>query len=185
MSQTLAQLRSSPDLRPVRWGVAVLLVVQVAGLQLWAWKESATLKARQAQVSQLLTRTFPTVTVVIDPPLQMAREVTALRTSLGAAGAGDLETMLGAVASQGAAGNGGAGLAGLSGTPTRIDFATGELRLTGLTLPAAQAAPVEQALRQAGYRLQQEASVLRLTPLAATDTGPDTGSARPGTGAKP
>jgi general secretion pathway protein L len=88
----------SPAWRPVRWGVAALVAVQVAGLNLWAWQqERAVLAKRQALVATLQA-SFPQVRAVLDAPLQMQREVDALRQAAGRSGEVDLEPMLQAAA---------------------------------------------------------------------------------------
>ncbi|HET6600249.1 MAG TPA: type II secretion system protein GspL, partial [Burkholderiaceae bacterium] len=40
----------SPEWRSVRWGVGVLAVAQILGLNLWAWHQSRAIDARQAQM---------------------------------------------------------------------------------------------------------------------------------------
>ena len=64
----------SPTWRPVRVGLAALVVVQVLGLNVWAWHQQHTLKSRQAQRVQLLQQAHPQVRVVLDAPVQMQRE---------------------------------------------------------------------------------------------------------------
>jgi general secretion pathway protein L len=57
------------------------------------------------QVRSALTSTFPkSVKVVVDAPLQMEREVAALRQATGAASGRDLESMLAALAAAAPAG---------------------------------------------------------------------------------
>jgi general secretion pathway protein L len=88
----------SPAWRPVRLGLAALLLLQVVGLNAWAWHQrQAIADARQAQ-EQLLRATFPGVRAVLDAPLQMRRETEALRAAAGRAGDDDLEAFLGAAA---------------------------------------------------------------------------------------
>ncbi|MDO5625988.1 MAG: type II secretion system protein GspL [Pseudomonadota bacterium] len=142
----------APLWRPARWGIALLLVANLVGLNLWAWRTQAELHTRRTQVSAALTDTFPHVRVVVDAPVQMGREVAALRQSTGAASARDMEPMLsafGQVAPPGA-------------TPTGIEFTAGELRARGLALPASQLAEGTQRLRPLGYALRTEGDVLVL-----------------------
>jgi general secretion pathway protein L len=68
-------LWQSPAWRPARWGVAVLLLCQVLGLNAWAWKLQSDLHSRQSDLVQIMKQTFPDIQVVVDAPLQMAREV--------------------------------------------------------------------------------------------------------------
>ncbi|WP_306565845.1 type II secretion system protein GspL [Aquabacterium sp.] len=88
----------SPTWRPVRVGLAALVVVQVLGLNVWAWHLQHTLKSRMAQRVQLLQQAHPQVRVVLDAPVQMQRETDTLRTQAGAPGANDLEALMALVA---------------------------------------------------------------------------------------
>ncbi len=88
----------SPAWRPVRVGLVTLAVVQVLGLNVWAWHQQHTLKARQAQRVQVLQQAHPQVRVVLDAPVQMQRETDALRAQAGEAGAQDLEALMALVA---------------------------------------------------------------------------------------
>ena len=120
-----AALRSfwqTPRWRPARLALGALVVVNLAGLNAWAWKEQAVLQARQTAIKQILTRTFPNVPVVVDAPVQMARAVAALQQANGAPTGRDLESLLGAVGP----------LTPVAYVPSAIEFAAGELRLTGL-----------------------------------------------------
>ncbi|MDD0839067.1 type II secretion system protein GspL [Curvibacter sp. HBC61] len=153
------QLQSAwqaPAWRPARWGVAALLLAQLAGLNAWAWKENQTLRQRAADIRQTLTSTFPQVQVVVDAPLQMAREVSALRQASGQAAGDDLESLLGAAA-----------LAAPPGRiPSGIEFAAGELRLKGLSLNPEEGQATLDRLRQRGYsgRLEADQLTLRQEP---------------------
>ncbi|TXJ03777.1 MAG: general secretion pathway protein GspL [Aquabacterium sp.] len=88
----------SPAWRPVRVGLVSLVVVQVLGLNLWAWHQQHTLKARQMQRVQLLQQAHPQVRVVLDAPVQMQRETDSLRAQAGEPGANDLESLMAVVA---------------------------------------------------------------------------------------
>ncbi|RZU02048.1 type II secretion system protein GspL [Rivibacter subsaxonicus] len=85
--------------RPLRWGLATLVVVQIVGLNLAAWQQRKTLAAKQTQMVALLQAAHPQVRAVLDAPVQMQRETDALRASAGRAGDSDLEPMLQAAAS--------------------------------------------------------------------------------------
>lgn len=97
LRDTLRQLLS-PAWRPVRIGLATLLVAQVVGLNVWAWQLREELVGRRLAQEQLLRTTFPNVRAVLDAPLQMRREAEVLRTAAGRAGDSDLEALLGAAA---------------------------------------------------------------------------------------
>lgn len=112
----------APRWRPTRLALLALVVINLAGLNAWAWKEHAALQARQTAINQTLTSTFPGVPVVVDAPVQMARAVAALQQANGAPTGRDLESLLGALGA----------LAPVAYVPSAIEFAAGELRLTGL-----------------------------------------------------
>jgi general secretion pathway protein L len=86
----------SPGWRPVRTGLVALALLQLVGLNAWAWSQRKAVESkRQAQVA-VLKEAFPEVRAVLDAPVQMARETDALRSAAGQAGDGDLEPMLAA-----------------------------------------------------------------------------------------
>lgn len=109
----------APQWKPARWAGVALVLVNLLGLQAWAWKEQTALAAKKASIRDVLTNTFPDVRVVVDAPLQMERSLANLQRQSGAASSADLEAMLGrfqAVALELPA-------------MTAIEFAAGELRL--------------------------------------------------------
>jgi methylenetetrahydrofolate dehydrogenase (NADP+)/methenyltetrahydrofolate cyclohydrolase len=139
-SGVFANLLRAPEWRPVRWGAALLVVVNVLGLNVWAWRESANLATTRAAIQNTLTQTFPGVKVVVDAPLQMQREVAGLRQASGAVSSADLEAMLTAI--------------GASAPPemriASIDFAAGELRIKGLAVSPQEAGNLPAALKAKG-----------------------------------
>lgn len=84
--------------QPVRWGLGGLLVVQLLGLNLWAWRQNAEIKERRAAVAATLTAAFPQIRDPLDPPVQMQRNLDLLRASAGSVGEQDLEALLAAAA---------------------------------------------------------------------------------------
>lgn len=88
----------SREWRPVRFGLAVLVGVQLLGLNVHAWQQRQALEARRTEMKTLLTATHPGVRVVLDAPLQMQRETERLRAAAGRPGDGDLEALMGAAA---------------------------------------------------------------------------------------
>jgi general secretion pathway protein L len=144
-----AGLLQAPQWRAARWGLVALVLANLVGLNAWAWMERSALKAKREQIRTALTGTFPSVRVVVDAPVQMEREVAALRQATGAASGRDLESMLAALAA--------AAPPGLA--PTSIEFTGNELRLKGPgAAPAAQhAGPSLQAF---GYRAASEGDTL-------------------------
>jgi len=87
-------LRHDHAWRPLRWGAVALVLVQLIGLNVHAWQLQRELQFIQAQQRQVLQAQFPSVTLVIDPVLQMQRELDLLRQRSGAVGSGDLESLL-------------------------------------------------------------------------------------------
>ncbi|MFT7723100.1 MAG: type II secretion system protein GspL [Roseateles sp.] len=84
--------------QPVRWGLTGLLVVQLLGLNLWAWQHKRELNARRAAVDAALTGAFPQVRAILDAPVQMQKELDLLRARAGSVGEQDLEALLAAAA---------------------------------------------------------------------------------------
>lgn len=122
VTTAVRSLWQAPRWRPVRLALLALLVINLAGLNTWAWKEQAALEVRQTAIKQVLTTTFPQVTVVVDAPVQMARAVAALQQANGAPTGRDLESLLGAFGAVAPAGY----------VPSAFEFSAGELRLTAL-----------------------------------------------------
>jgi len=136
----------APAWRPARWALALLLLVNLVGLNTLAWRTQQALAAQRQANQALLTDSFPQVKVVVDAPLQMAREVAALRQATGAASGRDLEPMLQAFGQ----------LALVQQAPAAIEFVAGELRLKGLSLAASALVEANQRLRPLGLRLDAE-----------------------------
>ena len=93
---------ASPQWRPVRWGIAALVLAQIVGLNLWAWHQRSGIDARRAALQSVVRATFPRVgdvDVQRDAAAVMQREVQALRSIAGKPGDTDLEPMLLAAAS--------------------------------------------------------------------------------------
>lgn len=130
-----------PSWRAARWGVAILLLAQLVGLNAWAWQERAHWQQRENTLRETLTRLFPGVRVVVDAPVQMAREVALLRQATGTLSDRDFEPLLAAL-----------GTALDAGPPvTGIDFAPGEARIRGLPTGANDLVQLNARLRPLGY----------------------------------
>jgi general secretion pathway protein L len=146
----LREAWAAPRWRPARIGVAALVVVQLLGINAWAWKERAALTDKREAIRQTLTQTFPEVKVVVDAPVQMERALAQLRQNSGASSGRDLEALLsatGRAASVGAAG---------APAPTGLDYGAGELRLRGMALPDEQTSALREQLRSLGYSLRSD-----------------------------
>lgn len=151
-------LLHAPAWRSVRIGLATLLVLQVVGLNAMAWREQRALDLQKAQLSQILTNTFPPVRLVIDAPLQMQREVDTLQRNAGRITSTDFEPMLAAAA--------GALPDGV--VPTQWHFANHVLRAQGLPLNEAQANTAQTALKTKHLQFRQEGNdVWVIQPEAA------------------
>ena len=92
---------ASPQWRPVRLGLAALVVAQIVGLNLWAWHQRSTIEARKVALQGVVRAAFPRVSdldIQRDAAAVMHREVQTLRAVAGKAGDADLEPMLMAAA---------------------------------------------------------------------------------------
>ena len=132
--------RQAPAWRPMRWGLAALLLLQLVAVQTWIWRQSA--QPQQEEMKAILRGSFPQVTLVIDPMLQMQREVEQLKRASGSASAGDLAVMLSVLAQSDAP------------APRRLDYSAGQLQLADWPLEPARAAQLQSALALRGYQLQ-------------------------------
>ncbi|BDU52090.1 type II secretion system protein GspL [Limnohabitans sp. INBF002] len=137
-------LLHAPAWKPVRWGMVALVALQVLGLNALAWRERSALATQQASLQHILTTTFPSVTLVINAPLQMQREVDVLQQKSGAASSTDFEPMLAVLA----------GVLPAGQTPSQIHFANHALRVQGVTLDS-NASGVA-SLKAQGLSLRQD-----------------------------
>lgn len=135
------ELLQSPAWRPARWGAVLFLAANLIGLNAWAWKENSALQAARGVMRTTLTQTFPQIRVVVDPPLQMEREVATLRQATGAASPRDLESILATLGSALPAGR----------VPASIEYVSGEARIKGLQLSAQEESGLSAKLQGLGY----------------------------------
>ena len=152
----------SPVWRPARWGVVLWLAANLLGLNAWAWKEQSALQSGRAAAQAMLTQTFPQIKVVVDAPLQMEREVAALRQATGASSGRDLETMLAAVGSALPADR----------AAGAIEFSAGEARIRGLRLSAQEGSALAIRLKSQGFTARLEGDVLTVKQDTATESAP-------------
>lgn len=146
-SDSALRLLRAPRWRPMRLALLVAALVNLVGLNSWAWQERSAWRAQRQAIDAVLTSTFPEVRVVVDAPLQMARELAALQRAAGQASGRDLEAMLGAFAA----------LAPALALPDAIDFSGAGLRLKGLQMTPAELSALVLALRAQGYLATPEA----------------------------
>ncbi|WP_396429845.1 type II secretion system protein GspL [Limnohabitans sp.] len=149
----------SPAWRPARWGLWLLLASQLVGLNAWAWKTRADWQTQQESWAVMLREAFPQTQVVVDAPLQMAREVERLRQASGQLTPSDLESMLGSL--------GQAMPAGLA-APREWTYQPGQLRLQGFKPSNAEQQKLQQTLQSLGYRWRAEgdAWLVSIAPTA-------------------
>ncbi|MET0517686.1 MAG: type II secretion system protein GspL [Burkholderiaceae bacterium] len=144
-----------PQWRPVRWGVAGLLLVQLLGLNVQAWQQGRALKAQQAALGSTLSASFPEVRPIVDAPVQMRRAADGLRAAAGRPGAQDFETLLAAAATAWPAERGPA---------DTIAFEPGRLQLSALGWSEAQIAQFRTRLRSEGWALDLVDGRLSISP---------------------
>lgn len=162
LGSALQQLRS-PAWRPVRWGLAALVVVQLVGVNVQAWQLQQDLKARRTAMTELLRSAHPQVRAVLDAPVQMQRETALLREAAGVAGPADFETLVGALAQ-----------AWPEGQPpaTQLRYADGRLSLPVAQFNPAQSEPLRQRLQAAGWRSEVADGQLSLQAADARRPAP-------------
>ena len=145
--RTLLQI---PAGRPARWGFILLLVIQLAGINIWSWQVQNTLQTRRTALASTLTQTFPQVKLVVDAPLQMERELSSLRQASGAVTGRDLEPVLSALGS----------VTGADQSLNAIEFVSGEIRLKGMQLGAPDAARISEQLQRKGLTARLDGDTL-------------------------
>ena len=153
-TMAVQDLLYGPRFRGARWALAIALVVQLAGLNLWAWQAQAHLNNLRAAMDKILRDTFPQVNVVINAPLQMERELNAQLQASGATSNRDLESILGTF---------------LAFTPvapsiSAINFAANELKLQGVNLTPEQLKGLNSGLRAKGLSAEFDGPQLVLRP---------------------
>jgi general secretion pathway protein L len=145
LQESWRTLWHGPEWQMARRGLLALLLVQLVGLNAWAWREQAALQQQQAHLNALLKDSFPNVTVLVDAPLQMQRELQALQKGAGLPLAADLDAMLQTLSAHWPDNT----------PPAKLDYRLGELRLTDLptaTLSGLAAVP----WRELGYQLRMD-----------------------------
>jgi len=149
----LRRWRSAPAWRPARLGLVALVLVHIVGLNVAAWSERNSLQSKQAQVRGLLLQSFPQVTLVLDAPAQMRREVARLQQASGTLGSGDLETQLSAL---------GQALPDAQSWPTRIQFDNGQAQFGAWQAAGVQPENVVHALQTSGWQAVWDGDSVRL-----------------------
>ena len=146
-----------PAWRPARWGLAALALVQVAGLNLWAWHQQRAINDKRESLASLLKTAHPQVRAVLDAPLQMRRETEQLRLAAGVPADGDLEPMLAAAAA-----------AWPEGQPpaAQVNFEPGRLTLAAAGWGPPQIAQLKQRLQATGWAVDSADGKLTISRAA-------------------
>ena len=145
VSKTAGDLWRAPRWRPARWAVVGLLVVHVLGLNAWAWAQNSRLAAQKQAMRETLVQTFPAVKYVVDAPVQMRKELDALRQNSGYPSAGDFDALLAVLGNLPGAGE--------TGVPLAIDYSGQSLRVKGVQLSAKQLAEANDKLKSVGLEV--------------------------------
>ncbi len=153
----LARRLMSPAWRPVRWGAVALVLLQIVGLNAWAWHQRQAISDRLAAQEQLLRSSFPKVRAVLDAPLQMQRETEVLRAAAGRTGESDLETLLGAAAAAWPDGQ---------GPVHTLRFEPGRLTLSASGWSDEQVAQFRERLRPGGWAVESSEGRVTLSRAA-------------------
>jgi general secretion pathway protein L len=153
---------SSAQWRPVRLGLATLVLAQVVGLNMWAWHQREAMATKRAEMQSLVKAAFPRVSdadLQRDAAAVLQREAQALRTLAGKPGENDFETMLQAAA---------AAWPGGVAPVENLRFELGKLTLGAPGWSEPQVEQFRSLLRPSGW--QVEAAQGRLT-LSRARTG--------------
>lgn len=84
----------TPAWRPVRVGLLSLVVLQLLGMNLWAWYQRGQIEDKKAAMVALVKASHPAIGTIVDAPLQMRRATDNLRAAAGRVGDADLESAL-------------------------------------------------------------------------------------------
>lgn len=166
----LRDLLAAPAWRPVRYGLGLLLLTHVLGLNAWAWKQNAALQDKRAQMNQILAQSFPNVKVVVDAPLQMQRELASLRQAQGQLSGRDFESLYARFSA----------LPPVGYSPSAIEFMANEVLIKGSNLSSEQLNALLPRSQSVNLLLSSDANALKVSHRDASQTAP---AAAPG--AKP
>lgn len=147
-------LTQQPAWRPARWSLLALLLIQVLGLNALAWQQRAAIEATQAEIRQTLLQTFSHVSLVIDAPRQMQRELALLQQATGQSGRQGLTEALTQLARFAPAGS----------SLDAIELEAGVLQVQPASLGDADLDALASALRAQGWRVHRERQRLLLSP---------------------
>ncbi len=109
----------APEWRWARIGLLALVVIQLIGVNIWAWRDRAELDAKREQINRILMQTYPETQALVDAPVQMAKALARDRAKRGGQDSQGLEAQLASKAIAGKA-------------YSQVDYANNELKLTEL-----------------------------------------------------
>jgi general secretion pathway protein L len=135
-----------PVWRPALAAVAVVLAVNVLGLNLLAWRTRANLDDQRLAMAQLLREAHPGVRAVLDAPRQMAQETERLRAVRDVRRSAELPGLLRGVASAWPAG---------VPAPGGWHYLNDRLLLEESALTVAQAEVLRAGLRPGGWAIER------------------------------
>jgi general secretion pathway protein L len=134
-----------------------LLLVQVLGLNLYAYQSQAAVNQERRAMQAVFTNTFPKVQAVVDAPVQMQREVDQLRQRSGQLAQDDAEVMLSTLMQT----------ANFPAASTAVHYQGGELKIEGLQLSSTALADLTRAMEARGYQLQAQGAGLSMRAKGA------------------
>jgi general secretion pathway protein L len=135
----------SSDWRPVRVGLAAVVLLHVIGINAYAWQQRQVITNKRLAMTALLKSAHPGVRTVLDAPVQMQRETERLRAAAGRAGDNDLEALMGAAANAWPDG---------IGPAQSLRFESGQLTLTAPGFAEPQLAQFRDRLRGLGFGVE-------------------------------
>ncbi len=135
----------SAEWRVARYGLLALLVLQLLGLNAYAWQQRQGLEARRLAITEVLQTTHPGVRTVLDAPAQMAAETERLRAAAGRPSGADLELALSAAAAAWPDGKGPVG---------NLRYESGRLTLAAPGWAPAEVTALRERLRAAGWAVE-------------------------------
>lgn len=141
---------ATPAWRRVAALLALLLAIQIVGMNLRAWQLNHERDALQARIDATAAAALPGAPAILDARLQLQRALAAARQRAGKPGDTDLDTLMGLASS----------VLPPTVAPTALRYANGQLHLT---LPAGVAAQAATRCAPAGLRCSAAGDELTLT----------------------
>lgn len=140
--------------RPTRWGLIGLLLANIIGLNTWAWQQKNGLENKKALLTNQLTQIFPQIKVVVDPMLQISKEMATLRQTTGSVSAHNFESVLSAFSLN----------TKTNAPPTMIEFKANKTIFTGVNWTDAEFAQAQSKMKTNGYTLIRDGNRISVTP---------------------